>query len=158
VDDGDATDLTYYYEPTLGDYRAGSVERKITLGDGTHRITVTAHDCLGNQSQRTVQCVVSGALALFQVMNCPNPFENDTYFTFMSSTDIDSMVIKVYTATGRLVAKVESGGLPAGYHQIYWDGRDRDGDTIANGVYFYKIVARAGDEKIVAREKLVKLR
>lgn len=158
VDEGQPTDLTYYYKPALGDYRAGSVDRKITLGDGTHRITVTAHDSLGNKSQRTVLCVVSGSLALFEVMNCPNPFEDDTYFTFMSPTDIDSMVIKVYTATGRLVAKLEDGGLPAGYHQIRWDGRDRDGDPIANGVYFYKIVARAGDEKIVARQKMFKLR
>jgi hypothetical protein len=158
VDEADPTDLTYYYKPVRGDHRAGSVERKIALGDGTHRITVTAHDSLGNKNQRTVNCVVSGSLALFEVMNCPNPFPDETYFTFMSSTDIDSIVIKVYTATGRLVAKVESGGLPAGYHQIRWDGRDRDGDPIANGVYFYKLVARAGDEKIVAREKMVKLR
>ena len=158
VDEGEPTDLTYYYKPALGDYRAGSADKEIALGDGTHRITVTAHDSLGNKNQRTVNCVVSGSLALFEVMNCPNPFEDETYFTFMSSTDIDSMVIKVYTATGRFVARLETGGLPAGYHQIRWDGRDRDGDPIANGVYFYKIVARAGDEKIVAREKLVKLR
>jgi hypothetical protein len=158
VDDADPTDLTYYYKPAAGDYRAGSVEREIALGDGTHRIVVTAHDSLGNKSQRTVNCVVSGSVALFEVMNCPNPFEDDTYFTFVSSADIDSLVIKVYTATGRLIAKVESGGLAAGYHQIRWDGRDRAGDPIANGVYFYKIVARAGDEKIVARQKMFKLR
>jgi hypothetical protein len=158
IDQDPPMDLTYYYTPEEGDHRAGSVTKKLALGEGSHRVTVTAHDGLGNSTERTVNCVVSGSLALFEVMNCPNPFADDTYFTLVSSTDVDSLVVKIYTATGRLIQKLEAGGVPAGYHQIYWDGRDRDGDTIANGVYFYKIIARAGDQKIVAREKLVKLK
>jgi hypothetical protein len=158
VDQEAPLDLTYYYKPEEGDYRAGSVTKKLALGEGNHRITVTAHDGLGNRTERTVNCVVSGSLALTEVMNCPNPFADDTYFTLVTSTDVDSLVVKIYTATGRLIQKIEAGGIPAGYHQIYWDGRDREGDAIANGVYFYKIIARAGDQKIVAREKLVKLR
>ncbi len=158
VDDEPARDLTFYYSPALGDWRAGSAERKLALGEGMHTITVTAYDNLGNKRQKTVQCLVMGALAVMEVMNCPNPFADDTYFTFMASTDIDSLVIKIYTVTGRLIQKIEAGGLTAGYHQLYWDGRDGDGDRIANGVYFYKVVARAGDQRIVARQKLVKLR
>jgi flagellar hook assembly protein FlgD len=30
----------------------------------------------------------------------------------------------------------------SGYHQIYWDGRDEDGDTPSNGVYLYKVTAK----------------
>ena len=26
-----------------------------------------------------------------------------------------------------------------GYHYINWDGRDDDGDLVANGVYFYRL-------------------
>ncbi len=158
IDDKPPTDLTYYYRPKIGDYRAGSARREISLGEGAHKVTVTAHDNLGNKSERAVLCVVSGALALAEVMNCPNPFKADTYFTFVTSSDVDSLVIKVYTATGRLIQKLEAGGLAAGYHTIRWDGRDRDGDPIANGVYFYKIVARAGDERAVVREKMFKLK
>lgn len=151
-------DLTYYYKAEVGDYRAGSVEKEISLTDGVNTIEVTAYDSVGNKSQRKVQCVVSGALGLAEVMNCPNPFEDETHFTFVSSSDLDSLVVKIYTATGRFIRKLETGGLPAGYNQIYWDGRDGDGDRIANGVYFYTITARAGGEKIVARQKMFKLR
>jgi len=158
IDKKPPMDLTYYYRPKIGDYRAGLAQKEISLGEGAHKITVTAHDNLGNKSERTVQCVVSGALALAEVMNCPNPFKDDTYFTFLASSDIDSLVIKVYTATGRLIQKLEAGGLAAGYHTIRWDGRDRDGDPIANGVYFYKIVARGGDERVAVREKMFKLK
>ncbi len=151
-------DLTYYYKAEVGDYRAGTAEKEIGLADGVNNIAVTAYDNLGNKSERQVECVVSGALGLAEVMNCPNPFQDDTYFTFISSSDVDSLVIKIYTATGRLIQKLETGGLPAGYNQVHWDGLDGDGDRIANGVYFYKIVARAGDQKIVARQKMFKLR
>jgi hypothetical protein len=151
-------DLAYYYKGEVGDYRAGSVEKEISLTDGVNKIAVTAHDSLGNKSERNVLCVVSGALALAEVMNCPNPFEEETYFTFVSSSDVDSLVVKIYTATGRLIRKLEHGGLPAGYNQIRWDGLDGDGDRIANGVYFYTIIARAGGDKIVARQKMFKLR
>jgi hypothetical protein len=151
-------DLAYYYKGEVGDYRAGSVEKEISLTDGVNKIAVTAYDGLGNKSERNVQCVVSGALAMAEVMNCPNPFKEETYFTFISSTDVDSLVIKIYTATGRLIRKLEHGGLPAGYNQIRWDGLDGDGDRIANGVYFYTITARAGGDKIIARQKMFKLR
>jgi len=151
-------DLTYYYRPEIGDYRAGSAQKEISLTDGVNKIAVTAHDNLGNKSERQVECFVTGRLAVAEVMNCPNPFRDDTYFTFVASSDVDSLVIKIYTATGRLIQKLEAAGLRAGYNQIHWDGRDRDGDGIANGVYFYKIVARAGDQKIVARQKMFKLR
>jgi hypothetical protein len=152
------TDLGYYYQPSLDDYRAGTIERKIALGEGEHTLTVTAYDSVGNRTDKTVHCAVSGGLALVEVMNCPNPFKDDTYFTFQATTDIDSLVIKVYTVTGRLIRKLEAGGLTAGFHRIRWDGRDRAGDAIANGVYFYTITARAGDQKVVVRDKLVKLR
>ncbi len=158
IDDKPPMDLTYYYRPKIGDYRAGSARKELSLGEGAHKVTVKAYDSLGNKGERTVKCVVSGALVLAEVMNCPNPFKEDTYFTFIASSYVDSLVIKVYTATGRLIQKLEAGGLAAGYHTVRWDGRDRDGDPIANGVYFYKIVARAGDERVVFREKMFKLR
>lgn len=151
-------DLTFYYRPSLNDWRAGSAEKEITLGNGKHTVAVTAADSFGNERTKTVNCVVSDALALWAVMNCPNPFAEETYFTFVSAAALDSVVIKVFTPTGRLVRKMELGALPAGYNQIRWDGRDQRGDPIANGVYFYTITAHAGDQKFVSREKLVKMR
>ena len=42
--------------------------------------------------------------------------------------------------------------------RIYWDGKDRDGDEIANGVYLYKIIARMqGVDKVLKAEKVGKL-
>jgi len=37
---------------------------------------------------------------------------------------------------------------------IYWDGRDEDGDTIANGVYLYKVIMKAGEKSEEVTQKL----
>jgi len=37
---------------------------------------------------------------------------------------------------------------------IYWDGRDEDGDPIANGVYIYKVIMQAGDTTQDITQKL----
>jgi flagellar hook assembly protein FlgD len=44
--------------------------------------------------------------------------------------------------------------------RIPWDGRDRDGDEVANGVYLYKVVARTLDGRYTSEAlgKLAKVR
>jgi hypothetical protein len=159
IDNGGEIDVTRYFEPTVGDYRSGEVRRKVSFTKGKHEVTVKAFDNLMNETERTVEVTVAGDLALAEVYNCPNPFGvGGTYFTFVNSTYLDNAVVKVYTVTGKLVEKLEARNLPPGYNEIYWDGRDRDGDEIANGVYFYKIVARSGTHKCEIKQKLIKMR
>ncbi len=57
---------------------------------------------------------------------------------------------------GRPVRSLEwiTSGEP--YVSIPWDGRDQDGDLLANGVYLYKVVARTVDGQYSA-EALGKL-
>ena len=70
----------------------------------------------------------------------------ETYFTYALTQDGTSDVnVRIYTMTGKLVDEIE--GL--GTRQLYnsnsdraWNGRDREGHELANGVYFYKIIAR----------------
>ena len=47
---------------------------------------------------------------------------------------------------GHAVRTVEVGHQPAGVYQsreraAYWDGRNQHGETVANGVYFYRLTA-----------------
>ena len=92
----------------------------------------------------------------------PNPFDDDlgTFFSFDletgSPTDVE---IRVYTVSGRLVyTRVERGLLTGKGRQIAWDGRDADGDRLANGIYFYRLLARNGSASFVTEGRLVKLR
>jgi hypothetical protein len=136
-----------------------------SLPDGRHTLEVLAKDASGNffdtTSSRTVFYVYNQP-DLLNVYNYPNPFENDTYFTFeLRGTVVpDEFEIKIYTVAGRLIKEISV--LPStmniGFNRIYWDGRDEDGDEIANGVYFYKILSRLNEETKVITEKLAKVK
>jgi flagellar hook assembly protein FlgD len=49
-------------------------------------------------------------------------------------------------------------GLQPGYHQLPWDGRDAEGEKLANGIYFYKMLASSTAGDVVQQGRLVKLR
>jgi flagellar hook assembly protein FlgD len=39
-----------------------------------------------------------------------------------------------------------------------WDGRDQEGDEVANGYYFYKIIAQVGEKNVTAIQRLTRVR
>jgi len=59
-------------------------------------------------------------------------------FQLPASADV---TIEFFTVGGRLIRVLEDiAGVP-GANQVYWDGRDQEGDDLANGVYLYRISA-----------------
>ncbi|MDW7681262.1 MAG: FlgD immunoglobulin-like domain containing protein, partial [bacterium] len=128
------------------------------LSDGEHSLDLIIKDASGNVSSRRIEFVVVGDLALDKVYNYPNPFSANTYFTFHLTQPAERVTIHIYTTAGRKIQAIEHYHLEAGYHQIYWDGFDADGDPLANGAYLYKITARAGDRQAAVIEKLAIVR
>jgi hypothetical protein len=91
----------------------------------------------------------------------PNPFDDDggTSFSFLLVSGGPSDVhIAVYAPSGRLLYRRLEKGLAPGYHQLAWDGRDAEGDPLANGVYVYRLVASYAGSKSEHLGRLVKLR
>ena len=64
----------------------------------------------------------------------------------------------IFTAAGRLIHKIEQLQTSAGFQQIFWDGKDKDGDSLANGVYLYKVIISAADKQKEKIEKFVVMR
>ena len=48
--------------------------------------------------------------------------------------------------------------LQIGFNRIAWDGRDADGDELANGYYLYQIRTKGEGSGASVIEKLVKAR
>jgi hypothetical protein len=84
----------------------------------------------------------NGIPATYQLsQNYPNPFNPSTTIRFglpMQST----VTLRIYDILGREVQTLLQDTQPAGYHSIVWDGRDRNGNIAATGVYFFRIEAR----------------
>ncbi len=146
-------------------------EVKITwhplLSQGEHILEILAKDASGNFFDSTsyrVSFDVVTEYDLRDVYNYPNPFKDDTYFTFKVTGDKlpDQLYIKIYTVAGRLIRTINipssALGQDIGFKKIYWDGKDEDGDKIANGVYFYKMIYKVKDVVKSVTQKLAKIK
>ncbi|MBN1290769.1 MAG: CotH kinase family protein [Candidatus Latescibacteria bacterium] len=72
--------------------------------------------------------------------NFPNPFNNTTViiFSLPETTEID---LGVYNTLGQNVATLRHGIHQSGSYHVYWNGRDRDGNDLASGIYLYRLNA-----------------
>ena len=85
--------------------------------------------------------------------NHPNPFNPTTTIAYDLPRGVDVHLI-VYDVNGRQVVELVNAAQPAGHHSIVWEGRNASGNTVASGVYFYRL--RAGD--FVQTKKMVMLK
>jgi flagellar basal-body rod modification protein FlgD len=60
------------------------------------------------------------------------------------------VVVSVYDATGAFVKDVVATGLTAGRQTVSWDGRDRSGNTVADGTYTFEVQAEGSGKEAVA--------
>ncbi len=72
--------------------------------------------------------------------NAPNPFNPSTTIAF----DLERgarVRLDVVDVAGRRVRTLADRDVPAGLHQVAWDGRDGAGRPVTSGVYFYRMSA-----------------
>lgn len=104
---------------------------------------------------------VETRFALSDAYAFPNPFDEELgtrfVFTLTGETPAD-VLVRVYTVSGRRVYETRLPGLSPGHHEIPWDGLDAEGQKLANGIYFYKLVAHGSSGTSAYDGRLVKLR
>ncbi|MBN2544104.1 carboxypeptidase regulatory-like domain-containing protein [bacterium] len=92
--------------------------------------------------------------------NYPNPFNSNTVIKFQVSPGglkhlADNWVeIPVFNILGENVVTLEKEINAGGSYSITWDGRDKEGESLASGVYFYKL--RVGEFEDCRRMLLMK--
>jgi len=75
--------------------------------------------------------------------NHPNPFSRSTEIAFQL-TRPGRARMRVYDVAGQVVATLLDRELGAGPHVATWDGRDRSGNPVASGLYFYRLTSDEG--------------
>jgi hypothetical protein len=140
-------DLVDYYRSNLDTYTSGEVRYPFSsLVDGRYSLNVKAWDIQNNSSEAETFFEVYSAedMALLNLMNYPNPFSSSTTFTFQRNTvNLIDIEIKIYTIAGRQIATLLVSGIEDRFVHIPWNGKDNDGDEIANGIYFYKVIVKS---------------
>jgi len=91
----------------------------------------------------TVNLALSNEPKLLQ--NSPNPFNPSTAIKFYTP-DASDVSIKVYDVLGREITTLINKQTTAGYHIVYWNGRNSRGENVASGIYLYRLTAGSYSE------------
>jgi len=161
IDDQTPRNISGFFSYEKNSFRNGQIRYPLDrVSSGEHKLRITAFDNLNNLTQKESDFRIASAskLVLEQVVNYPNPFRESTAFTFQTNRSGAQITIKIYTLSGRLIEQLEDFSVSGYNDEISWNGRDRDGDELANGVYLYKIILKDGKEKKEKIEKLVIMR
>jgi len=174
-DRGRALDLTSLFEYDRNSYQKGSISfrlddfSQVFVSEGPHELTLRAADNLNNRTELEYQIFVVGegeGLAFSRpVLNYPNPFDPDVHDETEILVDITGVsarvTVQIMTNTGRRIRQLEATTAERGFSiRFPWDGRDADGDPVANGVYLVRAVAETedGSESVESIGKAVVIR
>lgn len=169
--DGDvqnAKEITQFFQYDQDNYLRGSInlplsllfpEDVVDISDESHSLSIKAWDNANNSAQSSIQfrIISSSQLRLENVLNYPNPFLDQTYFTFILNADAE-IEIKIFTLAGRQIARLPTFSGTFGFNSLSWNGRDEDGDALANGVYLYQLKAKTLDESAEHIGKIIKMK
>lgn len=141
------------------------------LSQGKHLLNISLQDVNGNFSQKEFELVVADGFDIHVYGNYPNPFRDETIFSYfvVLNDDLDEFEIRLYTVSGRFIRKIDSdinnriddpdgGARRKGYNELVWDGRDERGYEVANGLYFAVLKGTYEGQTIEKILKVVKLK
>ena len=157
------------YNMTFVDLKAGNAAR---IGDVLEISADSPNPLIGVQPVRhivTVDDVKNSTIQLEELIayeipaetellrNYPNPFNPETWIPYRLAEDAD-VSLTIYDTSGALVRSIDIGHQTAAVYDtkakaIYWDGRNRFGEQVASGLYFYHL--SAGDDFSATRRMVI---
>ena len=85
--------------------------------------------------------------------NFPNPFNPTTSIRYQLP-QAATVRLSVFNLLGQEVVTLVNEKQNAGYYTLQWDGRNQSGQTVASGIYLYRI--EAGEFRVTKRMVLLK--
>jgi len=73
--------------------------------------------------------------------NYPNPFNPSTTIGFVLPEQ-ETVQMVIYDLAGRTVNVLVDGTMPAGRHQVIWEGTDASGSQMPSGIYLCRLAGR----------------
>ncbi|HCJ66927.1 MAG TPA: hypothetical protein DHV62_06270 [Elusimicrobia bacterium] len=108
----------------------------------------------GQQHSITIETFFHSDKLLSHVLNVPNPISVETSITFVLSKEA-KVTIKIYNIDGDLLEELGPLSGFTGYNKVRWLGTDSSGKFLPNGLYIYRVLAEADNQKAVETNKLV---
>lgn len=158
--------LNDFYESDLNSYSSGSIRFPFHgLDEGLHSLSLKVWDIFNNSSEAYIEfnVVRSSNFMIEELSNNPNPFREGTSIVFSHNRAEGNLEfsLDIFNLNGMIVRSFNENIVPAGYRTeaIYWDGRGSDGNALANGIYFCRIIVRNEEGNMASKTaKLILLR
>lgn len=127
-------------------------DESFNLGETySYRIDVVDED--GRCILFETEPITTPAASVRLYQNHPNPFNPQTTIHF-SIAEPAHVSLSIYDAAGRLVRVLVDEERKANVYHEVWDGRDRSGNAVTSGMYFYQL--RSGS--FTGTKKMILLR
>jgi hypothetical protein len=100
-------------------------------------VSIAGYETVLTSSEETP----SDALAIVEHVPFPNPMRDEVRILARTEGPVERVRFRVYDLSGRSVFDSDRApdGRDGGDVFFAWDGRDREGDELANGTYLYRI-------------------
>ena len=129
------------------------------LPNDEYHLQIAATDVSENTVESQIyRFCLEEPVSISHLLNVPNPIRANTVFTYNLAQVPDQVTVKIYTVSGRLIRTIEAASARRGYNETDWNARDENGERLANGVYFYKIIVETDGRKIEKIGRLAILR
>jgi Peptidase family C25 len=159
-------DLTDDFIYNQGSYQAG--EASLTLPEienGNYVLKVKAWDSANNSTLKEYHISIGATeqAEIVELYNVPNPFVETTQFFYELSVEAENVNLEIFTLSGRKIHAIDNLPGRSGENlSATWDGKDKWGDDLSNGVYIYKLTVRtatqSADKNVEKFGKIVILR
>lgn len=105
---------------------------QVVTDKGALRVVIMVNDTLlvGADGQLTSETRLGKAY--------PNPFSDEVTIPFIL-TDVSEVCLFITNAAGIRIRELVHETLPAGFHQVTWNGVDQAGKPLPGGIYLYTI-------------------
>ncbi|MBN2281345.1 MAG: T9SS type A sorting domain-containing protein [Candidatus Marinimicrobia bacterium] len=88
--------------------------------------------------------------------NYPNPFNPTTTIDYQLPQSCD-VTINIYDLDGKIVRSLVHTRQSASNYQIHWDGKNIHGESVASGMYLYRLIAKSSERTYSASKKMLLL-
>jgi spore coat protein A, manganese oxidase len=128
----------YVWHCHIIDHEDNEMMRQLMVLGPTLPVTPLAHRAAMATAPDIAAAAATPRSEVELASSLPNPVAGSARirFSLPAAARVD---LSVFDLSGRTVTTLATGSFAAGEHAVVWDARDRSGNPVANGTYFYRL-------------------
>ncbi|HRY83638.1 MAG TPA: T9SS type A sorting domain-containing protein, partial [Candidatus Cloacimonadota bacterium] len=80
------------------------------------------------------------------ISNYPNPFSASTTIVYELKAPASNPGLEIYNLRGQMIRQFRNIPATAGNHRVDWDRKDKNGNRVAPGLYYYRLQSGANQQ------------